>query len=169
MKFSVSPIVKVAVSTPNASDIIKLVNGMRKLSQTDSIVRCLTDQQTGENIIIGSGELHLEILLRDLEIYSGVPIIRQDPIVSYKETLTQKSSQEVMAKSSNKHNRIFMTAGPIDPSLATAIEDEEITLNMDPKELSKILVDQYGLTKQDTQNIWAFGPLEESGCNILID
>jgi elongation factor 2 len=68
----------------------------------------------GQYIIAGAGELHLDVCLRDLEkIYAGVPIRRSDSIVSYKETVLKKSSQVCLAKSGNKHNRVYMTAEPL--------------------------------------------------------
>ena len=57
---------------------------MKRLAQSDPLVLCITNEDTGENIIAGSGELHVEICINDLEeVYAGVPIVRNDPIVTY--------------------------------------------------------------------------------------
>jgi len=66
MKYSVSPVVRVAVDVKNAADLPKLVDGMKKLSKSDPLVLCITEE-SGQHIIAGCGELHVEICLKDLE------------------------------------------------------------------------------------------------------
>merc|ERR1712070_629140 len=66
MKFSVSPVVRVAVEPKSASDLPKLVEGLKRLSKSDPMVMCQTTQ-SGEHIVAGAGELHLEICLKDLQ------------------------------------------------------------------------------------------------------
>jgi elongation factor 2 len=66
MKYSVSPVVRVAVMAKNAADLPKLVDGLKKLSKSDPLVQCYSDEATGEHIIAGCGELHIEICLKDL-------------------------------------------------------------------------------------------------------
>ena len=66
MKFSVSPVVRVAVEAKNPSDLPKLVEGLKRLSKSDPMVQCIIEE-SGEHIVAGAGELHLEICLKDLE------------------------------------------------------------------------------------------------------
>merc|ERR1711976_1112149 len=66
MKFSVSPVVRVAVEPKNAADLPKLVEGLKRLAKSDPMVQCVIEE-SGEHIIAGAGELHLEICLKDLE------------------------------------------------------------------------------------------------------
>jgi len=139
MKFSVSPVVRVAVEVKNASDLPKLVEGLRKLSKSDPLVVCSTEE-SGEHIIAGCGELHIEICLKDLEEeYAKVPLKKGNPVVSYKETVTEESSQECLSKSANKHNRIYMQAAPLGDELSAAIEDEKVNSKQDVKIRYKIL------------------------------
>lgn len=113
MKYSVAPIVKVSVKPKNPQDLVKLLNGMKKLSKADPIVECINDEVTGENIIAGSGELHLEICINDLiQEYAQVEIIKDNPIVTYRETV-KKFSPLSLSKSNNKLNRLFSTCEPI--------------------------------------------------------
>jgi elongation factor 2 len=63
MKFSVSPVVQVAVEVKNANDLPKLVEGLKRLSKSDPCVLCYTSE-SGEHIVAGAGELHLEICLK---------------------------------------------------------------------------------------------------------
>ena len=70
MKFSVSPVVRVAVEPKVASDLPKLVEGLKRLARSDPMVQCIIEE-TGEHIIAGAGELHLEICLKDLQVGDG--------------------------------------------------------------------------------------------------
>jgi len=63
MKFSVSPVVQVAVEVKNAADLPKLVEGLKRLSKSDPCVQAWI-ADTGEHIVAGAGELHLEICLK---------------------------------------------------------------------------------------------------------
>lgn len=92
MKYSVSPVVRVAVEVKSAGDLPKLVEGLRKLSKSDPLVQVSTEE-SGEHVIAGCGELHIEICLKDLEEdFAKCPIKKGDPVVSYKETVTEESS-----------------------------------------------------------------------------
>uniref|UniRef100_A0A8C2H4B9 Elongation factor 2 n=1 Tax=Cyprinus carpio TaxID=7962 RepID=A0A8C2H4B9_CYPCA len=66
MKFSVSPVVRVAVEAKNPADLPKLVEGLKRLAKSDPMVQCIIEE-SGEHIVAGAGELHLEICLKDLE------------------------------------------------------------------------------------------------------
>ena len=105
MKYSVSPVVKVAVKAKDGKDLPKLVEGLKKLSKSDPLVVCTTEE-SGEHVIAGCGELHVEICLKDLkDEYAQCDFIVSDPVVSYRETVAEESNQTCLAKSPNKHNR----------------------------------------------------------------
>jgi len=107
MRYSVSPVVRVAVQPKNPGDLPKLIEGLKKLSKSDPLVLCTTEE-SGQNVVAGCGELHVEICLNDLEKdFAGIEIIKSDPIVSYKETVTNISNIVCMSKSPNKHNRLY--------------------------------------------------------------
>ena len=168
MKYSVSPVVRVAIHPKNPADLPKLVEGMRRLSKSDPLVVCISDEQTGQNIIAGSGELHVEICINDLcNEYAQIEIIRSNPIVSYNETVSIKGEQ-CLSKSANKHNRLFVSAEPLTGELASEIEAGRITLNMDKKELTKILSTDFDFDKNDVAKIWSFGP-NDDGPNMIVD
>lgn len=69
-------------------------------------------------------------------------VIKDDPIVSYMETINAKSCEQCLAKSPNKHNRLFMTAEPMAEGLIEKIEKEEIFPSQDPKARAKVLVNE---------------------------
>ena len=167
MKYSVSPVVRVAVKPKNAADLPKLVEGLKKLSKSDPLVQC-SSEETGEHIVAGCGELHIEICIHDLIEYAGIEIIQSDPVVTYKETVQGSSNQVCMAKSPNKHNRLYMTAEPFAEGLSEAIELGKVGPKTEPKVRAKLLQDDFGWDPNDAKKIWAFGP-ETTGANLLVD
>merc|ERR1712232_325073 len=121
MKYSVSPVVKVAVKAKDGKDLPKLVEGLKKLSKSDPLVICTTEE-SGEHVIAGCGELHVEICLKDLrEEYAQCELIISDPVLSYRETVTEES-KTALAKFPNKHNRLYLVAEPMVEELSQAIE-----------------------------------------------
>jgi len=168
MKFSVSPVVRVAVCAKNPSDLPKLVEGLKRLAKSDPMVQIKTEE-SGEQIIAGAGELHLEICLKDLEEdHACVPITKSDPVVSYRETVTETSSQTCLSKSPNKHNRLYMTAAPLGEELCKDIDDDKVQPRQDMKERARYLSEQYSWDVNEARKIWSFGP-DSTGPNFLVD
>ena len=168
MKYSVSPVVRIAVDVKNANDLPKLVEGLKKLSKSDPLVQCITET-SGEHVIAGCGELHIEICLKDLiEEYAKCDLKVGDPVVTYKETVTEESNQMCLSKSPNKHNRLFMKASPLGDDLSDLIEKEICGPKAETKERSRILFEDFQWDKADTLKIWAFGP-DTHGPNMLVD
>jgi elongation factor 2 len=175
MKYSVSPVVRVAVAPKNANDLPKLVEGLKRLSKSDPLVQC-SMEESGEHIVAGCGELHIEICLKDLaeDFMNGAPIVISDPVVSYRETVTAEGRQ-AMSKSPNKHNRLYVKAKPLgygnddlQTPLADDIEEGVVKADGDAKERTKMLVEKFDWDKATTQKIWCFGP-DGSGPNLVVD
>jgi len=168
MKFSVSPVVRVAVEPKDPQQLPKLVEGLKRLAKSDPMVLCFTEE-SGEHIIAGAGELHLEICLKDLEEdHAGIPLTKSPPVVSYRETVTSESSVQCLSKSPNKHNRIYMVAKPMPDGLPEDIDKGEVSDKQDFKIRGRYLSDKYEYNVDEARKIWCFGP-EGTGPNILID
>jgi len=171
MKFAVSPVVRVAVQVKNSADLPKLVEGLKKLSKSDPMVKCETTE-AGEHIIAGCGELHLEICLKDLadDFMKGAPITTSEPVVTYCETVTTESV-EVLSKSANKHNRLFCVAQPLSEEICQLFDEEVVGPGMDVKDRSKILREHpaFGWEEAATpQKIWCFGD-DGIGPNVMTE
>ncbi|KAJ8274089.1 hypothetical protein COCON_G00087140 [Conger conger] len=168
MKFSVSPVVRVAVEAKNPADLPKLVEGLKRLAKSDPMVQCFIEE-SGEHIVAGAGELHLEICLKDLEEdHACIPIKKSDPVVSYRETVSEESSQVCLAKSNNKHNRLYMRARPFPDGLAEDVEKGGVTARQEPKARARYLADRYEWEMSEARKIWCFGP-DGTGPNVLLD
>jgi elongation factor 2 len=173
MKYSVSPVVRVAVEPKNPGDLPKLVEGLKRLSKSDPLVQC-TMEESGEHIIAGAGELHLEICLKDLQedFMNGAEIRVSQPIVSFRETVEGYANSDqknvCLSKSPNKHNRIYCFAEPLPNGLSEAIDEGKITPNDDNKLRAKELKKIYQMDEEAVKKIWCFGP-ENNGPNFLVD
>eukprot|EP01103_Thecamoeba_quadrilineata_P013548 TRINITY_DN3795_c0_g2_i1.p1 TRINITY_DN3795_c0_g2~~TRINITY_DN3795_c0_g2_i1.p1 ORF type:complete len:885 (-),score=160.46 TRINITY_DN3795_c0_g2_i1:140-2437(-) len=168
MKFSVSPVVRVAVEPKNPSELPKLVEGLKRLSKSDPCALCFTDD-SGQHIVAAAGELHLEICLKDLqEEYAGIQLKVTEPVVSFRETVTEESNIVCLAKSANKLNRLFVKSSPLGQDLCQEIESGIMSIRDDPKIRSRRLVEVHSWDVLDSKKIWCFGP-EETGPNILLD
>merc|ERR1719169_396309 len=143
MKYSVSPVVRVAVRCKDGKDLPKMVEGLKKLSKSDPLVVC-TIEESGEHVIAGCGELHVEICLKDLrEEYAQCDFTVGDPVVSYRETVTDESNQTCLSKSPNKHNRIYVVAEPLADDLSKDIEEGKAGPKADVKERVKLMKEKY--------------------------
>jgi len=168
MKFSVSPVVRVAVEPRNPADLPKLVEGLKRLAKSDPMVQCMIEE-SGEHIIAGAGELHLEICLKDLEEdHACIPLKKSDPVVSYRETVSEESSIMCLSKSPNKHNRLFMRAVPMPDGLSEDIEKGDVNPRDDFKTRGRYLADKYDYDVTEARKIWCFGP-DTMGPNLMID
>jgi elongation factor 2 len=168
MKFSVSPVVQRSVEVKNANDLPKLVEGLKRLSKSDPCVLTYINE-SGDHIVAGAGELHLEICLKDLEEdHAGVPLRFSDPVVSYRESVGGDSSMVALSKSPNKHNRLYVTAAPLAEEVSKDIESGKIGPRDDFKARARILADEHGWDVTDARKIWCFGP-DTTGPNVLVD
>jgi elongation factor 2 len=169
MKYSVSPVVRVAVEPKNPADLPKLVEGLKRLAKSDPLVQCIIEE-SGEHIIAGAGELHLEICLKDLQedFMNGAEIRISEPVVSFRETVTKLSSIQCLAKSPNKHNRLYCQAAPLEQGIIDEIDKGQMTSRDDAKARGRHLIDDYGWDMSDARKIWAFGPGTD-GPNMVVD
>jgi elongation factor 2 len=125
MKFSVAPIVAYSVKCKNGADLPAFNTGLQKLAKADSLVQIRFDDTTKETLIVGSGELHLEILLGDLKtLAKGIELVVGKPSVSLRETCVSVGAPN-MCKSSNKHNRVHVIASPLPEAVVEQMERGE--------------------------------------------
>eukprot|EP00181_Compsopogon_caeruleus_P000961 CAMPEP_0184682088 /NCGR_PEP_ID=MMETSP0312-20130426/5644_1 /TAXON_ID=31354 /ORGANISM="Compsopogon coeruleus, Strain SAG 36.94" /LENGTH=826 /DNA_ID=CAMNT_0027133423 /DNA_START=217 /DNA_END=2697 /DNA_ORIENTATION=- len=173
MKYSVSPVVRVAVECKNPADLPKLVEGLKRLAKSDPLVQ-ISNEESGEHIIAGAGELHLEICLKDLQddFMNGAEIKVSNPVVSFRETVEGIPDADekgvCLSKSPNKHNRLYIYAEPLPDKVSEAIEEGKVAPRDEPKARTKLLRDEYGMEEDKAKKIWCFGP-DTTGPNFVCD
>jgi elongation factor 2 len=170
MKYSVSPVVRVAVDCKNASDLPKLMEGLKRLAKSDPLVLCFT-APTGEHIVAGAGELHLEICLKDLreDFMKGAPVKVSEPVVSFCETISKETELTCVSKSPNKHNRIYLDAEPMSEELLVAIDAGDVYQSQDTKIRARKLCDDFKWDIQEARKLWTFGCPPDATGNVLVD
>lgn len=107
-------------------------------------------------------------LLLYYSLFSLISFQKSDPVVSYRETVTNVSSQTCLSKSPNKHNRLFMKSRPFPDGLAEDIDKGSVSARQEIKVRSRYLADTYNWDVTEAKKIWCFGP-EGNGPNLLVD
>ena len=119
------PVVTKAIEAKRPSDLPKLIDVLRMVGKEDPTIKIEINEETGEHLMHGMGELHLEVIENRIKSEKGVEVTTSPPIVVYRETIT-KPSQEAAGKTPNKHNLFFFKAEPLEDSIAEAIKKGEI-------------------------------------------
>jgi elongation factor 2 len=126
LKHIFEPVISKAILPVKPQDLSKLVEVLRKVSKEDPSVKIEINQETGENLLHGMGELHLEIIENRIITEKGVQIKTSPPIVVYRETVS-KASAEVEGKSPNKHNKLYFKVEPLEPHISELIRKGDIS------------------------------------------
>ena len=112
------PVIGIAVEPKTQKDMDKLSNGLAKLAEEDPTFTVRTDEQTGQTVISGMGELHLDIIIDRLKREFKVECNQGKPQVNYKEAITKTVNlREVYKKQSGGRGKfadIIVNVGPID-------------------------------------------------------
>ena len=159
------PVVTVAVEAKNMKDLPKLIEVLRLISKADPSIQIDINQETGENLMSGMGELHLEITEYRIRNEHHVDIVCSEPIVVYRESVGTKSPHKFEGKSPNKHNRFYIEVEPLPEKVIKALYNNEIPANVKKfkKEVAKILQD-LGLDKEVAKGAFAI-----HGLNLATD
>jgi elongation factor 2 len=160
------PVVTVKVEPKHTKDLPKLVETLRMVAKADPSIEVEINQETGEHLMKGMGELHLEITQYRIKNDYKVEVNVGEPIVVYRECVSGKSPGAFEGKSPNKHNKFYVTAEPLDEMTIKAIKEGVIpegrTKNV--KELAVKLAAEWGWEKDEAKGLMA-----SQGLNILVD
>ncbi len=159
------PVITVAIEAKNMADLPKLVEVMRKVAKEDASLRVEINQETGEHLLSGMGELHLEITEFRIKNDHKVDIVTSPPIVVYREAIERKAGP-FEGKSPNKHNKFYCVVEMLEPQIVQAIKDGEIpsdTKIKDAKALAKKL-QELGWDKEQAKSVVSIHTT-----NILLD
>ena len=159
------PVVTVAVEAKNMKDLPKLVEVLRTVSKADPSIQVDINQETGENLMSGMGELHLEITEYRIKNEYGVDIVCSEPIVVYRERVAKKSPGSFEGKSPNKHNRFYIEVEPLPDNVVQALYNNEIPENV--KKFKQDVANK--LQELGFDKVMAKGVFGVHGLNIITD
>ncbi len=157
------PVVTKAIEPKDPKDTTKLVEALRKLQKEDPTMQVVINQETGEHLISGMGELHLEIKETKLKDDFGIPIVTSEPIVLYTETIEGQAGP-VVGKSANKHNKFYINVGVVPELFQKAFDEGEIREGK-PKGQAAI----EAMIKAGMDRPTAKGVVQVTNKNVLVD
>ena len=167
LKFNTQSVIKIAVEPVNPSELPKMLDGLRKVNKSYPLLNTRVEE-SGEHVILGTGELYLDCVMHDLrKLYSEIDIKVADPVVSFCETVVETSSLKCFAETPNKKNKITMIAEPLEKGLAEDIENEVVSINWNKKRLGEFFQTKYDWDLLAARSIWAFGP-DATGNNFFL-
>lgn len=125
LKHIFEPVITKAIEVTKTSDLPKLVEILKKVAKEDPSIKIEINEQTGESLMSGMGELHLEIIENRIRTEKGLAIKTSAPIIVYRETVGKESST-FEGRSPNKHNGFFIKVEPLEEAVYNAIRNGEI-------------------------------------------
>ena len=156
------PVITKSVEAKSMDDLPKLIKALRQFSKEDPTIQVTINEDTGEHLISGQGELHLEVITQRMERNHGIPVNTGEPIVVFREAIRQ-ASDTVEGMSPNRHNRFYIRAEPLPEEIVEQIRLGEISMDMPELERREAL-QEAGMDKDTAQNVE-----EMHTTNILVD
>ena len=160
-------VIQYGIKPQHAMKLPLLVKALRSLMKSDLAIQ-ESSTETGEHVISGVGELHLKNALAILGRLTQNTFTTMNPFSSYRETVTDHSSQIALAKAPNKLSRFYVTAEPLGDELTTAIESRRILQSANIEERTRKLKDDFGWEETDGRKIWSLGS-DYSDPNLVVD
>ena len=125
IKHIFQPVITKSIEVVKSADLPKLIDVLRKVGKEDPSIKIEINEETGENLMSGMGELHLEIIEGRIKNERGLEVKMGNPIVVYRETVT-KPSPEIESRTPNGHNILFLEMEPLEDEVYNAIERGDI-------------------------------------------
>ena len=151
VKYVSETVMTLAIEPKYPKDLPKLVEVMRRISIEDPNIKTKIDEKTGEFLISGMGQLHLEIattLIRK----TGLEIITSQPVVIYRESI-KKRGGPVTARSPNGHNKLAVLVEPLEEEILKLLVEGKLHEHMDRKAQAALLR-ECGWSADDAKNLW---------------
>ncbi|HEU17063.1 MAG TPA: elongation factor EF-2 [Nitrososphaeria archaeon] len=162
LKYVAEPVVTISVEPKNPRDLPKLVEALQRMHIEDPNLTVTINEETGETLVSGMGVLHLEVVLAMLA-EQNLEVIASRPVINYRETVLSNAGP-VMAKSPNRHNKVYVRIEPLSEDVIEAIRTGKLNENLDKKEIAKILRD-FGWDTEESRGVVS---IDEKG-NIFVD
>jgi elongation factor 2 len=126
IKHIFEPVITKAIEAKRASDLPRLVEVLKQVNKEDPTISIQINEETGEHLISGMGELHLEVIENRMRTEKGIDVKTSTPLVVYRENAT-KESPEQEGKSPNKHNKFYFKVMPLEDAVFQALRNGTIS------------------------------------------
>ncbi len=154
IKHLFEPVVTKSIEATKAADLPKLVEVLKRVAKEDPSIKVEINEQTGESLISGMGELHLEIIENRIKTEKGLAVKTSPPIIVYRETVG-KEGKVVEGRSPNKHNSFFIKVAPLENEIYEAIRNGDLPegrLKKKNQEIAEVL-SKFGWDGDDIRNV----------------
>jgi len=156
------PVITKSIEAQNMDDLPKLIETLQQVAKEDPTIQVEINEDTGEHLIKGQGELHLEVITQRIERNQGIPVRTGEPIVVFREA-PQSESQEVEGRSPNNHNRFYISVEPLPEAVVDAIKLGEVSMDI-PEQERREGLQEAGFDKDDSQDVE-----DVIGTNVFLD
>ena len=147
------PVVTIAIEPKNIKDLPKLIDVLRDVAKQDPTVKVNLNDKTGEQLISGMGELHLEIVTTRIRNDENLDVVTSEPIVVYRESILGTAGP-VEGKSPNKHNRFYIEVEPLDEGILDALNSNGLSEGkVKSKEMAQEFI-RFGMDKEEARRVW---------------
>ncbi len=159
------PVVTLAIEAKHTADLPKLIDVLRNVSKADPSIQVEINQETGEHLISGMGELHLEVTLYRVKNDYKVEVQTSDPIVVYRETVDHTGGP-FEGKSPNKHNRFYFKVEPLNEEVINMIKENQLPQGSKFKDKKALieLLQKVGFTREEARGLESV-----NGTNVMLD
>ncbi len=154
IKHMFEPVVTKGVECKDPKELTKLIAFLKQVSREDPTLAVKIDEETGQYLVSGLGELHLDAKVERPLKEKGIDVTLSPPIVIYRETV-RSESPEVEGKSANKHNKFYVTIEPMEQGVYDALANGTLeikNLRKEYKEVVQKLVD-LGMGRDEAKKV----------------
>ena len=154
LKHIFEPVITKAIEVKKMADLPKLVEILKKVAKEDPSIKIEINEQTGESLMSGMGELHLEIIENRIKTEKGLDVKTSEPIIVYRETVGKESSS-LEGRSPNKHNSFYIKVEPIEDNVYEAIKSGELRTGRIKKKSQDLfdVLSKLGWTGDSVRNV----------------
>src|SRR5271157_683265 len=144
IRYVAEPVMSMSVEPKNPNDIPRVVEAMNRLSIEDPSLVTKVDPRSGQYVVSGMGELHLDVAVNTLREYvGGVEIAASSPMAAYRESIL-KPGRTVVSDSPNKRNRFWIRVEPLKTRVLDLMDKNGFLPETEEKEASTLLGIQEG-------------------------
>ena len=149
------PVVTKSIEPTKAADLPKLIEVLRQIGKEDPSIKISINEQTGESLMSGMGELHLEIIENRIKTEKGLDVKTSPPIIVYRETVN-KESPTFEGRSPNKHNSFYIKVEPLEDEIYDLIKSGDLPEGRVKKKseiVTKVLSEKLGWGSDQIRNV----------------
>lgn len=156
IKHIFEPVVTKAIEPKSPKQLSKLITFLKKTSREDPTLRVKINEETGEYLVSGLGELHINAKVENKIKEEGIDVDISPPIVIYHESVRELTPEVIEGKSPNKHNKFFIITQPLEKEVYDAMVAGEIPSDQEVKKKDQELIENFvnhGMSRDDAKNI----------------